>query len=153
MEREDRDYGSPPKSGWAKLVCELLVEDIDSSLQFWRDRLSFSIAYQRPEQKFVYLECENGAQIMLCERSGKWETAELEPPFGRGVMFQIYVDQLAPIVDALAASDWPLVEGPREVWRRWGDREGGKREIVVQDPDGYLIMVAEDLGERPLRSS
>ena len=153
MERKDRDYGSPPKFGWAKLVCELLVEDIDTSLQFWRDQLSFGIAYQRPEQKFVYLECENGAQIMLCERSGKWETAELEPPFGRGVMFQVYVDQLAPIVDALAASDWPLVEGPREVWRRWGDREGGKREIVVQDPDGYLIMVAEDLGERPLRSS
>ena len=125
MERKDRDYGSPPKSGWAKLVCELLVEDIDTSLQFWRDQLSFSIAYQRPEQKFVYLECENGAQIMLWERAGKWETAELEPPFGRGGMFQIYVDQLAPIVDALAASDWPLVEGPREVWRRWGAREGG----------------------------
>ncbi len=153
MERNDRDYGRPPKSGWAKLVCELLVEDIDTSLQFWRDQLGFSIAYQRPEQKFVYLECENGAQIMLCERSGKWETAELEPPFGRGVMFQIFVDQLATIVDALTGSHWPLVEGPREVWRRWGDREGGKREIVVQDPDGYLIMVAEDLGERPLRSS
>ena len=58
-----------------------------------------------------------------------------------------YPPELATIADALTASDWPLVEGSREVWRRWGDRE-----IVVQDPDGYLIMVAEDLGERPLRS-
>ncbi len=31
-----------------------------------------------------------------------------------------------------------------------GRSRGGKREIVVQDPDGYLVMLAEDLGERPL---
>jgi hypothetical protein len=28
--------------------------------------------------------------------------------------------------------------------------KAGQREIFVQDPDGYLIMVAHDLGERPL---
>jgi hypothetical protein len=36
------------------------------------------------------------------------------------------------------------------VQERYGDREGGKREVIVLDPDGYLIMLAEDLGERPL---
>jgi hypothetical protein len=38
----------------------------------------------------------------------------------------------------------------RDVWRRIGDRIGGQREIFLQDPDGYLVMVAQDLGERPL---
>jgi hypothetical protein len=38
----------------------------------------------------------------------------------------------------------------RDVWRRIGDRKGGQREIFLQDPDGYLVMVAQDLGERPL---
>jgi len=50
------DYGRPPKRGFAKLVSELLVEDLCESLYFWREALGFEIAYQRPEQKFAYLE-------------------------------------------------------------------------------------------------
>ena len=143
-------YGAPPKGGWAKLVCELLVEDLEVSRAFWEGLLGFTIAYQRPDQGFVYLERPDGAQIMLCRRSGDWETGPLERPFGRGVMFQVYVDSLHAIAAALEQAAYPILVGPREVWRRWGDREGGKREIVVQDPDGYLVMLAEDLGERPL---
>src|SRR5437899_6923989 len=74
----DEDMGAPPRSGWARLVPELLVEDIAISLLFWRDRLGFAIAYQRPEERFVYLERPEGAQIMLSQRSGRWETAALE---------------------------------------------------------------------------
>jgi catechol 2,3-dioxygenase-like lactoylglutathione lyase family enzyme len=143
-------HGAPPRTGWAKLVCELLVEDIETSLGFWTKMLGFEIAYQRPEQGFAYLERPEGAQIMLCQRSGNWETAPLRRPFGRGVMFQIYVESIAKVLSTLSDAAWPLHAGPREVWRRYGDREGGKREIFVQDPDGYLIMIAEDLGERPL---
>lgn len=85
---------------------------------------------------------------MLCERTGVWNTGPMRRPFGRGVMFQIYIDHLDEACEKLIAAKWPINSGPREVWRRWGDREGGKREITVQDPDGYLIMLAEDLGER-----
>ncbi len=146
----DTDYGAPPKGGWAKLVCELLGEDIQASLTFWENMLGFEIAYQRPEQHFAYLERPEGAQIMLCQRSGNWETGDMERPYGRGVMFQVYVDSISDMLTSLSSADWPLHAGPREVWRRYGDREGGKREIVVQDPDGYLVMIAEDLGERPI---
>lgn len=146
-------HGAPPRGGWARLVCELLVEDLAASRAFWEDVLGFTAAYQRPEQGFVYLERPEGAQIMLCARSGKWETGALERPYGRGVMFQVYVDGLQDIAAKLSDARHPIVAGPREVWRRWGDREGGKREIVVQDPDGYLVMLAEDLGERPLGGS
>ncbi|HEY0800342.1 MAG TPA: hypothetical protein VGD54_05825 [Steroidobacteraceae bacterium] len=84
------DYGRLPKGGFAKLVSELLVEDLCESLYFWREALGFEIAYQRPEQKFVYLERPEGAKTMLCERSGRRrETAPMEKPYGRGVMFQI----------------------------------------------------------------
>jgi catechol 2,3-dioxygenase-like lactoylglutathione lyase family enzyme len=147
------DHGAPPRSGWAKLVCELLVEDLAASRAFWEDVLGFAVAYQRPEQGFVYLERPEGAQIMLCQRSGAWETGPLEPPFGRGVMFQVYIDDVSAVLARLERAGHPLYLGPREVWRRWGDREGGKREIVVQDPDGYLVMLAEDLGQRPLPSA
>jgi catechol 2,3-dioxygenase-like lactoylglutathione lyase family enzyme len=149
----DDSYGAPPRSGWAKLVCELLVEDLGVSRAFWQGVLGFDVAYQRPEQAFVYLERADGAQIMLCQRSGSWETATLERPFGRGVTFQVFVDDLQPLEAAITRTGCALYAGPREVWRRWGDREGGKREIVVQDPDGYLVMLAQDLGERPLAAA
>jgi catechol 2,3-dioxygenase-like lactoylglutathione lyase family enzyme len=64
------ELGRPPRTGWAKLTPELIVSDIAVSLAFWCDRLGFAIAYQRPEQGFAYLERPEGAQIMLCERSG-----------------------------------------------------------------------------------
>ena len=33
---------------------------------------------------------------------------------------------------------------------RTGDRESGQREVFVQDPDGYLLMLAHSIGERSL---
>jgi hypothetical protein len=63
-------------------------------------------------------------------------------------MLQVHVDDIAPVLGALAARSWPLYMAPREIWRRTGDCESGQREVFVQDPDGYLVMVAHDLGER-----
>jgi hypothetical protein len=65
---------------------------------------------------------------MLCERSeGRWETAPMEKPYGRGVMFQVYISSIDPIIDRLKDLQVPIYAGPREVWRRYGDREGGTR--------------------------
>ena len=86
---------------------------------------------------------------MLSQRSGKWETAPLDRPYGRGAMFQVYVTSIEPVARSLQAAGWPLYAGPREVSRAVGDRQAGQREIFVLDPDGYLVMVADDLGERP----
>lgn len=144
--------GAPPQSGWAKLAPELLVTDFAASIAFWCDLLGFRVAYDRPEQPFAYLERPEGAQIMLCRRSGSWETGQMEPPFGRGIMLQVYVDDIEPVRSALARAGWPLHAGPREVWRRTGDRQSGQREIFVQDPDGYLVMVAHRVGVRPLEA-
>lgn len=141
---------TPPQTGWAPLVPELLVEDFAASLPFWRDVLGFAVAYSRPDQFFAYLERPEGAQVMLHQRANIWETGPLERPFGRGVMFQIYVADLAAVEARIAEAGVALHHGPREVWRRTGDRESGQREVFVLDPDGYLIMVAERIGERPL---
>jgi len=144
------DYGGPPRSGWPRLMVELLVQDFAASLVFWCDILAFGIAYRRPEQGFAYLEHADGAQIMICQRSGNWETGALEPPFGRGVMLQIYVDRLDPILAALKSHNWPIHSPLRECWRRVGTQESGQREIFVQDPDGYLVMLAEEIGLRSI---
>jgi hypothetical protein len=58
------------------------------------------------------------------------------------------VERLEPILAALAGAGWPLFEAPSEAWYRTGDVEGGQREFLVQDPDGYLLRIAQDLGHR-----
>ena len=57
----------------------------------------------------------------------------------------------APLAAWFRTRDWQPAPFQREVWRRYGDIEGGRREIFVLDPDGYLVMLARDLGTRPLQ--
>ena len=146
-------FGATPRHGWARMVPELHVTDLATSMAFWRDILGFAIAYQRPAERFVYLEREDGAQVMLCQRNGRFETGPMLAPLGQGAMFQVYVDTIEPIEAALTAAGWPIYLGPREVWRRTGDRESGQREVFVQDPDGYLLMVASTIGRRVVTST
>ena len=139
--------GAPPEGGFSALTPELDVEDLETSLRFWCDLLGFKIAYDRPDEGFAYL-VQGGAQIMLCQGIGRWMTGTLERPRGRGANFQIMVDRLDPVLTALASARWPLFEKPRDAWYRTGPVEGGQREFLVEDPDGYLVRLAENLGER-----
>jgi catechol 2,3-dioxygenase-like lactoylglutathione lyase family enzyme len=138
--------GKPPRSGWARMVTELHVNDLTASLAFWRGMMGFDIAFERPEERFVYLEHPEGHQLMLCQRHGRFETGPLEVPLGQGAMFQIYFANIEPALAALAAHSWPIYLGPREIWRQTGDCESGQREVFVQDPDGYLVMIAQNIG-------
>lgn len=139
--------GHAPQGGFADLVPELSVSDLQASLSFWRDLLGFEIAYDRPAARFAYL-VRGRLQVMLCELNGRWETAQMQRPFGRGVNFQMVVDRIAPILNALTAANWPLYEPPNEAWYRVGEHEVGQREFLVQDPDGYLLRFVERLGTR-----
>jgi catechol 2,3-dioxygenase-like lactoylglutathione lyase family enzyme len=143
-----RSTGAMPEAGFNALVPELDVSDLEASLRFWCKQLGFEVAYNRPAARFAYL-VRGPIQIMLCERNGNWEVSDLSRPFGRGVNFQMMVGALAPILDALEAANWPLFRAPKEAWYRTGDREGGQREFLVQDPDGYLLRFAQDIGTRP----
>jgi len=130
------------------MVAELHVNELKQSLEFWCELLGFSIAYRRPAEKFVYLERPEGAQVTLCQRHGRFETGPLQRPLGQGIMLQVYVNSIDPILSLLKSRDWPVYLGPRKIWRRAGDHESGQFEVFVQDPDGYLVMLAHSLGKR-----
>ncbi len=140
--------GAVPEGGFNALVPELDVSDLAVSLRFWCDLLGFTIAYDRPASRFAYLT-RGPIQVMLCERNGNWQVGDLARPFGRGINFQLMVGALSPILEALEAAGWPLFRAPAEAWYRTGDREGGQREFLVQDPDGYLLRFAQVIGTRP----
>jgi catechol 2,3-dioxygenase-like lactoylglutathione lyase family enzyme len=120
-----------PEGGFARFVPELHVQDLESSLAFWRDACGFQVAYRRTEECFVFLE-RAGAQLMLCQRRGRYETGALAQPLGRGAMFQIYVDSVEPILSVLTALNWPLYEQLSDRWYQVGDREKGLRQFLFR---------------------
>jgi hypothetical protein len=87
---------------------------------------------------------------MIYQRDGDWAVGPFQHPFGRGMAVQNYVDDVAALEAQVAASGVPFYEALREKWRDWGDRMGGQREFLLQDSDGYLVMIAQQIGERPL---
>jgi catechol 2,3-dioxygenase-like lactoylglutathione lyase family enzyme len=139
-----------------RLVPELIVTEIGASLRFWRDVLGFRVVYDRPEQCFAAIE-RDGVEFMLeqhgagpAERVNIWDTGPLERPFGRGINFEIMVSDLAILLEALAAADWPIFFGPEERWYRVSTYETGVRQALVQDPDGYLLRLSQSIGQRPV---
>lgn len=133
------------------LVPELYVSDIGRSLRFYTGMLGFAVLYDRPEERFAYLDRE-GAALMLdqpADPGRMWLAGPLEPPYGRGINLQIEVADIAPLHAAVLAAGAPI-ERPLE--DRWYRRESillGQRQFVVQDPDGYLLRFCQRLDSRP----
>jgi catechol 2,3-dioxygenase-like lactoylglutathione lyase family enzyme len=128
------------------LVPELLVADLAVSLRFWVGLCGFRVVYGRPEQGFAYLD-RAGAHVML-EQIGvgrNWVSGALERPLGRGINFQITVESIAPLVEALADEGWPLFMAPEEKWYQTETSPIGVKQFLVQDPDGYLLRFSEPL--------
>ena len=133
-----------------KLVPELIVTDLRTSLHFWTTLVGFGIAYERPEEGFAYLDL-HGAQIMLEQQNSveqQWLSDELTAPFGRGINLQIEVVCVDTVINRLQTAQWPLFLEREEVWYRADDKEVGQRQFLAQDPDGYLVRLVENLGER-----
>jgi len=131
----------------AKLVPELMVSDHAASRDFYIRILGFSVRYERPAEKFCYLDLD-GAELMIEQETDFWATARREKPYGRGINLQIEVPALEPILGRLAAAGISLFRPVEEAWYRAGNTYSGNRQFLVQDPDGYLLRIFEDLGEQ-----
>lgn len=132
----------------ARLVPELDVSDLDVSLAFYTHVLGFTIAFQRPEERFAYLDLD-GAKLMLEEAAGpgrRFRTAPLERPFGRGMNLQIATSELDALHDRVRAAGSHLVIPMEEALYRVDDVPVRQKQFVVADPDGYLLRFYEDVG-------
>ncbi len=134
------------------LVPELLVSDIRVSLGFWVELLDFEVLYDRPEEGFAYLRRE-GLNVMLEElgEGRKWISAEMHKPFGRGINFQMEATDWSGQLAKLRERGWPLFMEPESKWYRVNAVEKGQQQFLVQDPDGYLLRLAQPLGERGIQ--
>ena len=133
------------------LVAEFAVLDWQESLKFYTQCLEFKIAFQRPDEGFVFLEFE-GAQVMFyqanMERNLVTAQAPLERPLGLGVNLQIQAKSIAPLVQKLERAGVGLSLAPEERWYRVGEFDIGVRQFAVADPDGYLLRFSEAIGSR-----
>jgi catechol 2,3-dioxygenase-like lactoylglutathione lyase family enzyme len=137
-------------SAFPSLVPELDVSDLNRSLPFYVGTLGFVVRFQRPEERFAYLERE-GAHLMLEEAAGpgrRFRTAELIKPYGRGINLQIRASDVIELHSNVLLAGISLVVELEERWYRQNGMERGNRQFVVADPDGYLLRFYTDLGSR-----
>lgn len=133
-----------------RLTPELDVADLDRSLAFYVGVVGFQVLFDRPEERFAFLELE-GARLMLEEASGpgrRFRTASLEHPYGRGVNFMIEVAEIDRLHGRVRSAGFTIVIPLEERWYRQDAVENGHRQFVVADPDGYLMRFSTYLGKR-----
>jgi catechol 2,3-dioxygenase-like lactoylglutathione lyase family enzyme len=137
----------------SRLVPELDVADLDQSLAFYVGVVGFRVLFDRPEERFAYLD-RAGVHLMLEEAAGpgrRFRTAPLEHPYGRGVNFMIEVQEIERLHRRVQTGGFQIVIPLEERWYRENQIENGQRQFVVADPDGYLLRFFTDLGQRPVR--
>jgi len=130
------------------LLPELYVEDFDKSLFFYQKILEWKVEYRRENPRFAFLSYYE-SQLMIQElRPGEAAEERLEHPYGRGINFQIDTPEVKTLLNQLEKANYPLKRGIKESWYEDGQFAYGCREILVNDPDGYLLRYSEDLGKR-----
>ena len=134
------------------ILPELYVINFQKSLHFYVNILGFKLEYQRPNPLFAFLSYQ-GSQLMIQQEDSneEWHNEKPEYPFGRGINFQIETDNVQKIINSLLQNNYPLKRGIKDNWYRENKILHGCREILVTDPDGYLLRFSEDIGEKPLQ--
>lgn len=136
-----------------QLKPELYVTDFEKSLDFYHKILGFIVEYSRENPLFAFLSYQ-GSNIMIQEidpnEDKAFITGDLEYPFGRGINFQIDTDNIQQLNDSLISRNYPLRRAIHDSWYRVGNVLVGCRQILVQDPDGYLLRFSQDIGEKPV---
>lgn len=137
---------------WNRLVPELAVNDLSVSLTFYTKVLGFKLCFERREDRFAYLDM-NGAQLMLLQTTGDDLYAlTAHTPRGRGLHFQIEVDDVQNVLSRVQNAHVPLIKPLTDNWYRVDNVEHGSREFFVADPDGFLFRFYQSIGERGAKS-
>lgn len=124
------------------LIPELSVSSVTESKKFYIDILGFHLEYERLEDRFAFLSYGE-AQIMIEEINGNWNTGELQLPFGRGINFQIATDDVYKIENCLNENNITQFRDIMESQYKCDGEIIYEKEILVQDPDGYLLRFSQ----------
>ena len=125
-----------------KLIPELSVTDINKTREFYVDILGFKICYERPEDKFIFVE-KDGNQIMLEQINGNWNVGKMEYPFGRGINFEMTISDVDAVYERIEKAGMKLFRKMEVKDYECGDEIVHQKQFLVQDPDGYLLRFVD----------
>jgi catechol 2,3-dioxygenase-like lactoylglutathione lyase family enzyme len=130
----------------------ITVSNLERSLAFWRDVLSFELSHQPHQTGELASEITGvpGAEISIAVLKGYGHKIELleylAPPDRRKIDIRpcdigfvhvaLAVDNLDAILNAIAASGWKAAGKPQTLV---AGPNAGKRVVYVRDPDGTTI--------------
>ena len=128
---------------WTSIVPELVVTNIDRSVEVYTTLFGFEAEHTRPG--LAVLKLPGGGQILLEQFDPKSPliVSELKTPFGRGMSLTIRTEKPSALYEALRSAKHPIVV-PMQVAEYEEDGDTYSRsEFVVQDPDGYLLRFTD----------
>ena len=118
----------------------LTVRDVEATLAFYSERLGFKqdLAEKDDDGTTFLGSVEVGETVIMFESAGP--DVHLQPDHGltSGVMLTVCLpttDELEVLYRRLQASDVNVC-GPI------GERPWGNRDFMIQDPDGYRLVIA-----------
>ncbi|MFI0409525.1 VOC family protein [Actinomadura sp. 3N508] len=124
------------RSAFPMLACD----DLQSSLEFYRDALGFQETYRFEEHgttTFVALQLGDGSSIglgVVPDGGAGIHGLPQRPISGRFFELCVYCDDVDSSVEELAALGHPVLVPP-------ADTPWGERIAYVADPDGHPVMV------------
>ena len=130
------------------LIPELRVFDIKKSKQFYTDILGFNIEYSREDFAMLVLgDCQIMLQqLSLPSQKGSWNvTDEMVCPLGRGINLQIIFPDISKVYYSLKKHKTKIFIDL--IVRVYKEKVVNSHvlEILVQDPDGYLLRFQQDV--------
>ena len=123
------------------VIPEFVVSNLEKSRHFYCDLLGFSVEYERPEEKFLFLSLED-CQLML-EEVPKDQLSELTYPFGRGVNLSFGIEDVPKLYQKVMEANYPIHRPLTKRKFRVGDHYIYPHEFAVLDPDGYFLRFSE----------
>ena len=125
-----------------KLIPELSVTDINKTREFYVDVLGFKICYERPEDKFIFVE-KDGNQIILEQINGNWNVGKMEYPFGRGINFEMTISDVDAVYERIEKAGIKLFMKMEIKDYECGNETVHQKQFLIQDPDGYLLRFVD----------
>jgi uncharacterized glyoxalase superfamily protein PhnB len=113
-----------------ELVPLLFVQNIETSVAFYRDALGFEVAGTwQPDDKLAWCRLEREGCALMLQQA----TEEDGPPEsrGHGIAFFFICDDAAKIHDELISRGMHL-SPPKDAFY-------GMKQVYVKDPDGYEL--------------
>lgn len=134
---------------FADVTPNLVVSDIDRSIAFYRDVLGFAMFATVPEQApfaFAWMQRDGINVFLNSTEAVRAEHEHLADRIGGAATMYMMVEaeSTAAGIDALYAA----VKDRARVMMPLKDQFYGIREFGIEDPDGYVIFVAQQLAQR-----